>query len=71
MRPVNKHNRAALRDWMFLMTALAISLAGIGTYVLFRWRVQPAVQQEVLNDRSPLPLPAGPRNQPKEPAMLR
>ena len=70
MRPANKHNGAALRDRMFLLTALAISLAGIGTYALFHWLDQPAVQQEVLNDRSPFPLPAGPRN-PKEPAMLR
>ena len=59
MRSTAKPNPAAVRDWLFLMMALAISAAGITAYALFNSIVAPPAQHEVLTDRSPDPIAAG------------
>ena len=70
MRSNTKPNPAAVRDWRFLMIALAISLAGIGAYAAFNSIVSPAAQHEVLTDRRPIPIPAEPRRDPAGPPVV-
>jgi hypothetical protein len=59
MRSATKPNPAAVRDCLFLMIALAISVAGIAAYAVFIWIVAPPAQHEAVNDRSPDPIPSG------------